>query len=288
MIKNTAKRLVAFILALIAVFVLVSCGKCEHDYKDGICTLCGEEDHDYVKPCNHTYSLGVCTSCGSFCKHSFANGACTICGFVCTHSYANGACITCGISCTHNYVDSVCTICGIDCAHIYNEGICENCGAEDPDYIPADGGESLYNEIVEKYKYLVLYKYMNEELPQKGDNAPFYIDALYEVVGQFDSTKNLGYAFKDIDGDGYVELFLTENSNRIYAMFTILDKSPNLVSTFQQGMGYLGHSGTVFFNSKKFDLEGGQIYLGNHITRLVKGELVGIGPMSTEIVLEKQ
>ena len=57
MIKNTAKRLVAFILALIAVFVLVSCGKCEHDYKDGICTLCGEEDHDYVKPCNlHTLS----------------------------------------------------------------------------------------------------------------------------------------------------------------------------------------------------------------------------------------
>ena len=117
---------------------------------------------------------------------------------------------------------------------------------------------------------------MNEDLPPRSENELFYMDALYEVVGQFDPSKNFGYSFKDIDGDGYVELLLVENTNRLYAMFTIKDKSPALVTTFQQGMGYLGNDGMVFFNTKQFASEGGQIQLGNHIMHLVDGTLVGI------------
>jgi len=134
----------------------------------------------------------------------------------------------------------------------------------------------MYSEIVEKYKYLVLYKYVNEELPPIIGDQPFYMDALYEVADQFDPTKNFGYAFKDIDGDGYLELLLVESANRLYAMFTIINKVPALVTTFQSGMGYLGNEGLIFFNNKKFDSSGGQIYLGYNMMHLVNGNLVGV------------
>ncbi|MBE6585686.1 MAG: hypothetical protein E7645_04065 [Ruminococcaceae bacterium] len=355
--KSNILLLLAIILMLITVSFMAACGSCAHDFKDGICAVCGEADPDYTEgSCTHSYTAGVCTQCGiacthnyengicatcripclhsytdgvcvycqiscahsymngicivckSSCTHSFTDGTCTICGTVCTHnyadgtctacgtacvhSYAEGVCTTCGMACSHNYTDgtcivcgitcthtfeeSVCTQCGMNCTHTYDKEICTVCGFENPDYRPEDKGRSLYNEIVEKYKYLVLYKYMNEELPPRIENDPFYMDALYEVVGQFDPTMNFGYSFKDIDGDGYVELLLVENSNRLYAIFTVKEQVPAIVATFQQGMGYLGHNGMIFFNVKRFGASGGQILLGNYFTHLIDGKLVGI------------
>lgn len=242
---------------------------CIHRFTDSTCAICGTV-------CTHSYIEGTCSACGTTCVHSYIEGVCTTCGIACAHSYTEGTCTACGITCTHIFEVGVCTECGMACAHTYDRGVCTMCGFEDADYRPEDKGRSLYNEIVEKFKYLVLYKYMNEDLPPRIENDPFYMDALYEVVGQFDPTKNFGYSFKDIDGDGYVELLLVEDTNRMYAMFTVKEKAPALVTTFQQGMGYLGNNGIVFFNTKRFDSSGGQIQLGNHIKRLVDGTLVGI------------
>lgn len=163
-----------------------------------------------------------------------------------------------------------------DCEHDYANGVCTKCGEADPDHIPADGGASMYDDIVDDFKNLILYKYINEELPPRGDNDPYYFDALYEVAGLFDPTTEMGYAFKDINDDKYVELMLIGRDSRLYAIFTIIDNAPALVTTFQKGMGYLSPDGIIFYNTKEFDANGGQIFLGNHITRLVGGELVGI------------
>lgn len=268
------KILIAVAVIIFSLAFTVACS-CKHDYQDGICVNCGETDDSYVAPCKHEYQSGVCISCGDVDKSYTPS---------CTHFYFNGVCIHCSAAdpdyvapCYHTYASNgICIYCKEECEHSYFKGICTICQREDPNYIPEDGGISLYADIVAKYKSLVLYKYINEELPQKGSNEPFYVDALYEVVGYYDPSMNFGYAYKDINNDGYVELLLVENSNRMYAMFTIKDKAPELVTTFQSGMGYLGNDGMVFFNTKSFDSSGGQTYLGNHMTHLVDGELVGI------------
>ena len=251
-------RIVLFasmMLVLICAVLMTACGKCKHKFQDGTCIDCGEIDPDYKV---------------SGCTHSYVNGTCEKCGAACIHSYTNGICVGCGMSCTHDFDDGVCDECGLACSHTFAEGVCTVCGEEDPDYLPQNG-RLLYDEIVAKYKYLILYKYTNTELPPRGGNEPFYMDALYEVCGHFDPAKTFGYSFKDIDGDGYDELLLTESTNRLYAMFSIKDKAPVLVTTFQSGMGYLRNDGTVFFTVKN-----GYKSLGNHITRLIDGELVGI------------
>ena len=262
---------VAMMLVLTCMLLMTACGKCEHNFQNGKCVECGESDPNYKEPsCVHSYVNGTCEKCGISCKHSYTNSYCTKCGAACVHNYANGTCALCGKVCVHTYRDGVCTECKIVCAHTYSEGVCVTCRAEDPDYLPQQG-RPLYDEIINKFKYLVLYKYTHTDLPPKGSNEPFYMDALYEVVGQYDPSMTLGYSFKDINGDGIDELFLMENKSRLYAMFTIKNKAPIVVTTFQNGMGYLKDDGTVFFNTKN-----GYKFLGNHITRLVDGELVGI------------
>ncbi len=266
---------VLIFLILVSALAMSSCGSCEHNFINGVCANCGESDTDYEAPCEHIYVSGVCAKCGDACSHSYKNSICENCGFNCPHNFTDGICFDCGAPCDHVYSDSECEKCGIACSHEFEEGVCKLCEAEDPDYIPADKGKSLYSSIVDKYKSLVLYKHINEELPPKGSNPPFYLDALYEVVEQYNPAVNLGYSFKDIDCDGYVELLLVENTNRLYAMFTIKDKAPALVATFQQGMGYLGPDGLVFFNAKKHSPGGLQNFLGYSITRLVEGKLTG-------------
>lgn len=299
---------------ILASILLVSCGVCEHNYKDGVCADCGATDPDYVPPCSHIFKEGVCTECGeadpdydepcahSFsdgecvhcgepCAHNYVNGVCIICirvcphdykdgvcaecGNVCLHSYSYGSCVGCGIPCPHIFVNGACAKCDAPCEHSYEDGACTVCGAEDPDYLRKDAGRRFYTELVNKYKSLVLYKATNAELPPKGDSEADYVDALYEVVGEFQPYSRFGYSYRDLDGDGYVELLLIENTNRIYALFTIENEAPRLVTTFPQGMGYLTRKGEIFYNVKRFD-SNGQIFLSYNITRLEGGRLVGI------------
>ena len=269
--KSRITLSVVLVLVLACTLLITACEKCEHNFQNGKCIKCQQTDPNYKAPsCVHSYVNGTCEKCGATCAHSYTDGYCTKCGAACTHSYTDGVCALCAKICTHTFFKGSCTACGTLCTHTYNEGICVTCGAEDPNYLP-EKGRLLYDEIIDKFKYLVLYKYTYQELPSKGDDEPFYTDALYEVVGQYDPAMTLGYSFKDINGDGFDELLLMENKSRLYAMFSIKDKAPVVVATFQSGQGYLKDDGTVFFNTKN-----GYKFLGNHITRLVDGELVGI------------
>lgn len=269
--KTGITFLVVVMLVLACALSITACGKCEHVFQNGKCVKCQEIDSNYKEPtCVHSYVNGTCEKCGVTCAHSYTNGYCTKCGAACTHRYTDGICTLCAKTCVHTFFKGSCTECGTLCSHTYDEGVCVICHFEDPDYLP-EKGRPLYNEIINEFKHLILYKYTYQELPPRGDDEPFYMDALYVVGGQYDPSMTLGYSFKDVDGDGCDELLLVEHSNRLHAMFSIKNKAPVVVATFQNGMGYLKDDGTVFFNTKN-----GYKFLGNHITRLVDGELVGI------------
>lgn len=250
---------------------------CTHEaYENGICSSCG-------LGCEHAeYENGACKVCGIVCVHAeYENGACKVCGTVCAHeTYEEGACTVCGMACTHEaYENGVCVACGTVCAHeTYVEGVCASCGALDPDYVPADGGVSMYAEIVERYKYLVLYKFTVSELPEEEAEPAYYEAALRYVANYYDPSIDLGFAYKDINGDGYVELLLMGKEARLYALFTIVNREAVVVKTFQDGMGYLDSTGLVFSHEKRFE-EGttNQIGLTYRFERLVDGKLVGTG-----------
>ncbi len=290
---------VLMVIALIAT-LFSACVKCTHEYKNGSCINCGEACvHEFSQgactvcelPCSHVYQNGVCEVCEIICTHTYQNGVCTICRMPCPHDYENGTCKTCetvcthevyingicaecSIVCDHDYINGICRVCNMECNHTYQNGYCTICGEPDPDWFLPDGGESLYNAIVARFKNLILYKYINEELPPKGSNEPFYVDALYEVAEQYDPSIEMGYSFKDLNDDGFVELLLTGRESRVYALFSLVNKQPVVVKTFQQGLGYITNDGLIFYNFKLWDGVA-QIELQNHVTRLVEGELVG-------------
>lgn len=114
-----------------------------HDYVDGVCTRCGEEeDLPLTEDCEHEYSdifhNGICTVCGMECEHEYVGDACdatcTRCGKRLGHDYETvtsheqictegtltaTACKRCGYGYTettpakgHSYKDGVCTVCG--------------------------------------------------------------------------------------------------------------------------------------------------------------------------------
>ena len=254
---------VLLLVFILCVSILTSCTEpCEHAYIEGICDKCGEADENYTPPCVHpTYTEGACTTCGTPCAHpTYTEGACATCGTPCAHpTYTEGACATCGTPCAHENM---------------TDDVCQDCGYQTPVVIPADKGASLYHEMIEAYKALILYKLVNEELPPKPQNPKYYTDAIYAVGMAYDPTMEVGYAMKDIDNDGYLELLLMGRESRLYAMFTIAENTPKVVIVFQNGMGYLAPDGTIFYNDQVTVEK--TTTSTRYISRLCDGVLVGI------------
>ena len=86
--------------------------QCEHVYKDGLCTLCGE-------PCPHNWTDGICEICGMICPHDkWRNGNCMLCGIPCQHpEYVGNLCAECGMPCQHEWENGICIKCGEKCPH---------------------------------------------------------------------------------------------------------------------------------------------------------------------------
>ena len=174
----------------------------------------------------------------------------------CACEFENGACKVCGKACECSFVDGTCTV----------------CGAHDQSF----DGRALYDDMIAKFKYLLSYKKANFELPEKEENpaVPCY-DALYSVAGYYEPTNDMGYAYRDINGDGFVELFFIEPDARIFALFTIVDDAPVTVETFQNGLGYMYNNEMIFYTQKVLDETAFQIKSETHFTTLVGDKLVG-------------
>ena len=303
-------RLIAILLVLaLASLVFVSCGgavepECEHTYNGGVCTMCGANDPDYTAVCEHSFANGGCTKCNKACICIFANGACAICGKACNCNFENGACTVCRKSCNCVFVNGACaicgkacncnfengactvclkacecrfengacTVCGKACECSFENGACTVCGKEDP----AFDGRELYGEMIAKFKALLSYKKANLELPDREENptVPNY-DALYSVAGHYDPSNDIGYSYKDINGDGFVELFLIGPDSRLYALFTLVESEPVFVEAFGNGLGYLYNGENVFYFVKVLNESNFQVKYEFHYTRLVGDRLLG-------------
>ena len=156
---------------MILIFTLSSCAfienilgdssddtpRCEHEWSDGVCTLCRKEcQHNYVldnqctvcgkeKPtitlCEHEWEDQKCVKCGTYCRHLFKDSTCSYCGFVCTHEslWYGGKCQACGVLCEHEWDHAsdyygLCVKCGHYCTHDsmtdgagYVDGTCTYC-----------------------------------------------------------------------------------------------------------------------------------------------------------------
>ena len=214
---------------------------CKHEYENGDCTIC-----DVV--CAHpTYENGECTTCDVVCTHpTYENGECTTCDVVCAHpTYENSICTVCNMECQHNeYEESVCTACGYECTHAqYEEGDCVECGYQDFTWVPADGAVSKYENVVDKFNWLAQQYLENGELPAKEENEPVYVDSLYNAITAFNAYKveedeeaELGYAYKDINGDGWKEMLILRRDSYVYAIYTFVYR--NFEVAYNNDIGY--------------------------------------------------
>ena len=110
-----------------------------HNYKDGVCTVCGAKDPNYKPPePDHTHDYIATVSAPTCTEKGFTTYTCT-----------------CGDSYKDNYVEAL--------GHNYADGVCTVCGAKDPNYKPPVK-ENPFVDVYEGSVYYdaILWAYYNE------------------------------------------------------------------------------------------------------------------------------
>ncbi|MBE6670690.1 MAG: hypothetical protein E7593_00635 [Ruminococcaceae bacterium] len=97
--------------------------------------------------------------------------------------------------------------------------------------------KELYDDIISQYTELLTAKYNGEELPKLDTKGMDKREAeiaktLHGIVNSCRSAEgayNMGYGYKDMDGNGTLELLLMTKSTFIQGIFTISDGKPILL-----------------------------------------------------------
>lgn len=132
--------------------------------------------------------------------------------------------------------------------------------------------DSAYEAIITKYKDLLNAKMNSEELQQPSDPENEIEIAVYDTVNMCTEPEQMGYATKDINGDGIDELVLMRKDNGVYALFTIDNDAPVLLLCRENKATYIAIiGGTVYYEFKKQENLEHAI-----IKKIVDGKLEGI------------
>ncbi len=108
--------------------------------------------------------------------------------------------------------------------------------------------KEIYNDVISQYTSLITAKHKGEELPSPNTDGMDEREA--EIVktlhGIVDTTKDaeavegLGYGFKDLDGNGILELILLTRYTAVKAIFTISDNKPILLeANYGEGTSFV-------------------------------------------------
>lgn len=111
----------------------------------------------------------------------------------------------------------------------------------------------LYDNIISQYTSLLAAKHQGGIITApitdgKSQQEIVIDEALYNIVNDLNNTQtieNMGYGYKDLDGNGILELILLTGGTNIKAIFTISDNIPILLEA-NYGIG-----NSLFFATKK-------------------------------------
>ena len=78
-----------------------------------------------------------------------------------------------------------------------------------------------YKVVIEKYEELLICKKNNTAIPEANETDSAAIKAVYDLAKKCKDPLDMGYAKKDINGDGTKELIFTESTLDIIAIFTV-------------------------------------------------------------------
>ena len=133
---------------------------------------------------------------------------------------------------------------------------CTSCGTPDLSY---EGQKAAYDGVIAEYTAMLKAKQNGEELtPPKTDgmkeeNAAI-AEALYGIVAdqKVETLADLGYGFKDMDGNGTPELILLNRYTSIRAVFTIANRKPVLLeANYGEGTSFLFAPNNRFFMTRE-------------------------------------
>ncbi|MBQ8416716.1 MAG: hypothetical protein IJX13_07480 [Clostridia bacterium] len=132
---------------------------------------------------------------------------------------------------------------------------------------------SLYGGIIERYSELLHKKANGQTIPDPDADASEIEVALCKIIQGYQADPSLmGYATKDINGDGTPELVLLDKNNKLCALFTIQNHAPVLLLDLSLMTAVITPDGTIYAGSSYVE------NVGQHtlIKRIVDGKLEGL------------
>ena len=129
-----------------------------------------------------------------------------------------------------------------------NGGNDENTTKPSADTSSNTGVQSPYEDIIKKYTALLDKVMDGDALAEPIGSASEIETALYEIVRDVEDPSTMGYATRDINGDGAEELVLLNKSNKLYALFTLDNGEPVLLLKLDDMSAAIMPDGTVYAN----------------------------------------
>ena len=123
-----------------------------------------------------------------------------------------------------------------------------------------DGYEEAYSDIISQYTDLLTAKYNGKGLPELNtdgmdERESKIAEAIHGIVSAHKTTKDMGYGYKDLDGNGIPELMLMNKSSYVYAIFTLSDENPILLDSSYGKNIFLTASRNRFFTSRSTETD---------------------------------
>lgn len=131
--------------------------------------------------------------------------------------------------------------------------------------------ELTYDDIIGRYTTLLKAKLNGEALEETDDSSSAIEETLLDIVRDVEDPSIMGYATKDINGDGDEELVLLNKNNKLYALFAVQNTVPVLLLKLDTLSAAIAPDGTVYTYQYVKDQ-------GDHtqIKKIIDGVLVGV------------
>ncbi len=130
---------------------------------------------------------------------------------------------------------------------------------------------SPYQSVIDAYCALMLAKSQGETLAEPDETASEIELAIYEIARDCRAPAMMGYATKDINGDGTEELVLLHKHSVLYALLTLQNGAPALLWKYDGTPAAITPDGTVYISQYVKDQ-----FERTHLKKIVDGRLEGL------------